>query len=87
MSEVAPYAVRDGVAEPEGRVVERQPAGVDLGDVEDVVDDRQERLGRVPGGLHVLGQAGVGHEPVVERLPVRGEVHVVVDQHGRQPPR
>ena len=36
------------------RRVERQPAGLDLREVEDVVDDRQQRLGRLLGRLQVV---------------------------------
>ena len=39
-------AVFDRVAEVERRAVEREAARLDLRDVEDVVDDRQQRLGR-----------------------------------------
>jgi hypothetical protein len=40
-------AVFDGVADGERHVLEREPARFDLRDVEDVVDDRHQRLGRL----------------------------------------
>ena len=41
--------VAQGVAQVEGDCVQLQLARLDLGEVEDVVDDRQQRLGRTPG--------------------------------------
>jgi hypothetical protein len=35
-------------------VIERQPAGFDLRQVEDVVENRQQRLGRLVGSPDVL---------------------------------
>ena len=44
-------AVFDRVAEVKRRPLERQPARLDLRDIQDVVDDRHQRLGRFPGGV------------------------------------
>ena len=62
-------AVFDGVAHGERHALERETAGFDLRDVEDVVDDRHQRLRRFPGGAQVLAltrrqlrlQREVGH--------------------------
>ncbi len=54
------------VAHAEGGRLELELARLDLGEVEDVVDDRQERFGRVAGRFEVLPllarQLGVEHE-------------------------
>ena len=42
-----PDGVLDRVAQAERHVLERQPPRFDLREVEDVVDDRQQRLGRL----------------------------------------
>jgi hypothetical protein len=47
-------AVFDGVADGERHVLEREPARLDLRDVEDVVDDRHQRLRRLPCRAQVL---------------------------------
>ncbi len=51
--------VADDVADPEVDLLDLQLAGFDLREVEDVVDDRQQRLARVPHRLRVVALAGV----------------------------
>ena len=61
-----PERLRELVPQPERLVGEAQLARLDPGEVEDVVDDRGERLGRAAGGLELLallaGELGAERE-------------------------
>ena len=49
----------DAFAQIEGLVLQLQLVGFDLGEIEDVVDDRQQRLAAVADGLDVIALLGV----------------------------
>ena len=57
----------DAGAKVERLLVQLDPAGFDLGEVQDVVDDRQQRIARRPDSLGIVallvGQRCVEHEP------------------------
>src|SRR5207248_334746 len=50
--------VAEGLAKAEGNGFEVELAGLDLGEVQDVVQERQERVGRSFDGLEVLALLG-----------------------------
>ncbi len=55
--------------------LEFQLAGFDLGQVEDVVDERQERRAARPYRLEVLGVDGVVDQPVQDLAEAQDRVH------------
>ena len=64
------------IAQVELDLLEVELAGLDLGEVQDVVDDCQERVRRSPDGLGVLallvGQVGLEQRPVMPITPFMG---------------
>ncbi len=76
----------DALAQVERLVLEIEPVGLDLGEIQDVVDDRQQRLGAVANGLGEFAlfgvQGGVQQQAGHADDGVHGGANLVA--HGRQ---